>query len=179
MMQSLKAGSIVKIVSYKHDGSIHRLWQENTILSVENEQIIGVNDATVVIEKDGNQWLTEEPGVFYFSKKWWFNVIGLLRRDEIYYYCNLSSPFVFQQNTIKYIDYDLDIKVYPDFTYRILDYADYERHKKQMNYPQDLNYILQQSIDQLIEMINQKQDPFSPQRTWDLYEQYLNMHEIE
>lgn len=174
-LQSLNTGSIVKIASYKHDGTIHRIWQENTILSAKDNQIIGVNDETMVIENDGRQWLTKDPGVFYFSKEWWFNIIGLLQGDDVYYYCNLSSPFVYRHKTIKYIDYDLDIKVYPDLTYRIVDHADYERHKKQMNYPRDLTYILQQSIDELVERIEQKREPFSPNSTRELYEQYLNM----
>ena len=49
----------------------------------------------------------------------------------IYYYCNLSSPFVCDEEALKYIDYDLDIKVYPNGKYHLLDEDEYEQHMKQ------------------------------------------------
>jgi len=177
VVKNLSVGSQVKIESYKHNGTIHRIWQNNTILQVTSEQVIGVNEATLVIEREGKEWITEEPGVFYFSKKWWFNVIGLLQEDDVYYYCNLSSPFVYENKTVKYIDYDLDIIVYPDMTYHLVDVAEFHQNKKQMNYPRDLQYILDEATDQVIQLIEQREEPFSIGKTKYWYEQFLNVHQ--
>ena len=87
----------------------------------------------MVTESDGRTWVTREPAICYFHAKQWFNVIGMLREDGIYYYCNISSPFALDDEAIKYIDYDLDVKVFPDMTYHILDEDEYADHKKAMN----------------------------------------------
>lgn len=175
VLQRMNEISQVKITSYKHDGTVHRIWTDNTILYKTNEQIIGVNDATRVIESDGTEWITKEPGVFYFSKKWWFNVIGLIRGNKVYYYCNLSSPFVYQHETIKYIDYDLDIIVYPDMSYHIVDVPEFHLNQKKMNYPHDLKYILDEAINEIILLIKRQMEPFSVKMTKDWYERFLNI----
>ena len=61
--------------------------------------------------------------------------------DGIYYYCNLSSPFACDEEALKYIDYDLDIKVYPNGKYHLLDEDEYEQHMNQMNYPRYRYYF--------------------------------------
>ena len=42
---------------------------------------------------------------------------------------------------LKYIDYDLDVKVFPDMTYTILDEDEFEEHKKEMDYPEVIDTI--------------------------------------
>ena len=86
----------------------------------------------------------------------------MLREDGVYYYCNLSSPFVFDNNAIKYIDYDLDIKVFPDMSYTLLDEDEYELHRKEMSYPDVIDKILKRNVDKLISWIQQKEDHLHP-----------------
>ena len=74
---------------------------------------------------------------------------------------------------LKYIDYDLDVKVYPDMTYEILDIDEYNEHKKVMNYPDVLDKILHNHIDYLIKWIRQGKGPFSPDFVDNWYERYL------
>src|SRR5699024_12801143 len=75
--------------------------------------VIGANDKTVVTEGDGRSWITREPAICYFHVERWFNIIGMLKTDGIHYYCNISSPFLYEEKALKYIDYDLDLKVFP------------------------------------------------------------------
>src|SRR5690625_4222271 len=114
-------GTDIQIHSYKHDGKLHRIWERNLILKSTETIVIGANDKTQVTESDGRAWITREPAIFYFHADYWFNVIGMLRRDGIHYYCNISSPFVYDQEALKYIDYDLDVRIYPDMTFELLD----------------------------------------------------------
>jgi len=172
-MNNLEKGSFVRIESYKHNGTIHRIWKKNMILNASNTHMIGVNDHTKVIEKDGSSWVTKEPAVFYFARNWWFNIIGLLRQDGVHYYCNMSSPYIFQDQAIKYIDYDLDMKVYPDMSYHILDRVEFHLNKKRMNYPRDLDNILYDQLDHLVSLIQKRKEPFSFSDVEHWYEQYL------
>lgn len=80
----------------------------------------------LVIESDGRIWIICELVIVYFYLEYWFNVICMFREDGIYYYCNLLLLFVCDEEVLKYIDYDLDIKVYLNGKYYLLDEDEYE-----------------------------------------------------
>ncbi|MFC4388835.1 DUF402 domain-containing protein [Gracilibacillus marinus] len=172
-MDGLEPGKTIQIQSYKHNGQLHRVWDTTTVLKGSNNRVIGANDKTLVTESDGRTWITREPAICFFHVKYWFNVIGMLRDDGIYYYCNISSPFVFEDGAVKYIDYDLDVKVFPDMTFTLLDEDEYELHKEQMNYPKVLDKILRNNLEHLIHWIRQRKGPFSPEFVDQWYEYFL------
>ncbi|MDC3413424.1 DUF402 domain-containing protein [Aquibacillus sp. 3ASR75-11] len=166
-------GMQMEIQSYKHNGQLHRVWESSTVLKGNRNIVIGANDKTLVTESDGRTWLTREPAICYFHSMLWFNIIGMLRHDGIYYYCNISSPFVYDSEALKYIDYDLDVKVFPDMTFTLLDEDEYQQHSIEMNYPKVLDQILRNNIDVLIRWIRQRKGPFSPEFIDQWYERYL------
>ena len=166
-------GEVIQIQSYKHNGHIHRIWEDTTVLKATQNMIIVANDRVRVTESDGRSWITREPAVCYFHSQLWFNVIGMIREDGVYYYCNLSSPFVYEHEASKYIGYDLVNKVYPDMTFQLLDEDEYERHRKEMNYPDAIDRILQRNVNDLISMIRQQKGPFSAEFIDSWYERYL------
>ncbi|KIO68172.1 hypothetical protein B4166_2203 [Caldibacillus thermoamylovorans] len=166
-------GETIQIHSYKHNGHIHRIWEETTVLKGTNTVVIGGNDRTMVTESDGRTWITREPAICYYHSQFWFNILGMLREDGIHYYCNLSSPFVFDDEALKYIDYDLDIKVFPDMTYVLLDEDEYEEHRKLMGYPDVIDKILKANMEKLIDWIRQKKGPFAPDFVDQWYERFL------
>ncbi|WP_252504142.1 DUF402 domain-containing protein [Sporosarcina sp. Marseille-Q4943] len=157
-----KEGETIQVHSYKHDGNIHRVWQETTVLKGTRNIVIGANERTLVTEADGRTWLTREPSICYFHAEHWFNIICMLREDGVYYYVNMSSPFVYDNHSLKYIDYDLDVKVFPDMSYLILDEDEYDDHKKKMNYPEVIDQILKRNLDKLLLWIKQRKGPFAP-----------------
>ena len=167
-------GETIQIHSYKHNGRIHRVWQETTVLKGTNNIVIGANERTMVTESDGRTWLTREPSICYFHAEHWFNIICMLRDDGVYYYCNVSSPFVYSNGSLKYIDYDLDVKVFPDMSYTLLDEDEYEEHKRQMGYPEVIDQILHRNVDKLIGWIKQRRGPFAP----DFIEVWTNRYQF-
>ncbi len=168
-------GDCIQIHSYKHNGKIHRIWEETTVLKGTKNIVIGANDRTTVTESDGRTWITREPAICYFHSKYWFNIIGMLRSHGVYYYCNLSSPFVYDGEALKYIDYDLDIKVFPDMTYVLLDEDEYEEHRRQMGYPDVIDKILKKNIENLIDWICQRKGPFAPDFIDFWYDEFLSI----
>jgi uncharacterized protein len=170
-----KSGDLVQIHSYKHNGKVHRAWKEVIIIEATDDYIVAANNRTKVIESDGRSWYTREPAICYFVRDHWFNVIGMFRKDGLYFYCNLSSPYLFEEDTIKYVDYDLDIKVFPNFSYKILDRDEYETHRKKMKYPQAVEEIVEKEMQVLIQFIQQRKGPFQPGFMEKYYRQYKNM----
>ena len=44
-------GEIIQIHSYKHNGRIHRVWQETMVLKATKNIVIGANERTLVIDQ--------------------------------------------------------------------------------------------------------------------------------
>lgn len=174
-MRLPKEGDFITIQSYKHDGSLHRTWRDTMVLKTTENALIGVNDHTLVTENDGRRWVTREPAIVYFHKKYWFNIIAMIRETGVSYYCNLASPYILDPEALKYIDYDLDVKVFADGEKRLLDVDEYEQHKAQMNYPTDIDYILKENVKILVEWINENKGPFSSSYINIWYKLYLEL----
>ena len=113
--------------------------------------------------------------MLYFFKNSWFNIIGQYKENGIYYYCNIASPFIIEENTIKYIDYDLDLRVFPDGSFKVLDRGEYKYHKGMMNYSDDLDKILKKELTTLIELVREKSGAFEPGTVEKYYEIYKKM----
>ena len=109
---------------------------------------------THLTESDGRRWVTREPAIVYFHKKYWFNIIAMIRDNGVSYYCNLASPYMMDTEALKYIDYDLDVKVFADGEKRLLDVDEYEVHKKEMQYSADMDFILKENVKILVDWIN-------------------------
>ena len=174
-MKLPKEGDFITIQSYKHDGSLHRTWRDTMVLKTTENAIIGVNDHTLVTESDGRRWVTREPAIVYFHKKYWFNIIAMIRDNGISYYCNMASPYYLDEEALKYIDYDLDVKVFTDGEKRLLDVEEYERHKRKMKYSSDLDYILKEHVKILVDWINKGRGPFSEAYVNIWYKRYIEL----
>ena len=176
-MDELIVGKKYCIHSYKHDGTIHRSWDEALLLEIHEDYLIFGNDRTLVQESDGRTWKTKEPAVIYFYKKRWFNIISQNKSDGIYYYCNMASPYIIEDNTIKYIDYDLDLRVFADDSYKVLDKSEYKYHKDKMHYPEEIDRILNEELKELITMAKKKNGPFNKEIIQKYYEKYKILKE--
>ncbi|MFS8651395.1 MAG: DUF402 domain-containing protein [Caldibacillus sp.] len=172
MLGEARPFDTIEIQSVKHNGQIHRIWKRTTVLFRSNDLIIGANERTEVIEANGKVRKTTEPAICFFYSRYWFNIIGLIKEGEVFYYCNLSSPFSLDGRILKYIDYDLDILVYPDRSFQIIDQDEYEKNKKLMNYPEKVDLILKQHVEMLVEWIQQKRGPFAPSVIHQWYERF-------
>lgn len=159
--ENVKIGDSVYVQSYKHDGSLHRTWAKALVIDIFEHCVVAVTDHTWVVESDGRKWLTKEPAICFFYDNRWFNVISMVRKTGIYYYCNLASPSLYDGESIKNIDYDLDVKVFPDDSYIILDENEYAYHAELMKYPDNIKKIIDDEMKDLLKMIENKQDPFN------------------
>ena len=174
-MYVFKIKDNIQIISYKHDKSLHRVWDTGMLIDADKGYLVIANEKTQVLESTGKIWFTKEPAICFFYKKYWFNIIAMLKKDGIHYYCNIGSPYVLDEEGIKYIDYDLDLKEFPNKKYRILDRYEFKKHSEEMNYSKDLIKVLESELDTLIEMVKEEKDPFNDEcvmRYYNLYRKY-------
>jgi hypothetical protein len=174
-MEKICIGDKLQIQCYKHNGKIHRAWSEAVVLDFKKDYIVFGNNKTQVTEAEGNIWRTKEPAIMYFFKDKWFNVIAQLKKDGIYYYCNIASPFIIEEETIKYIDYDLDLRVFPSGDYKILDRSEYKYHKRIMNYSEELDLVINNALKELIDIYNEKHIVFDKNNNYKYYNEYNNV----
>lgn len=174
-MKNPREGQYITVKSYKHDGSLHRVWRDSMVLKTSDQSIIACNDHTLVIESDGRRWVTREPALLYFHKHYWFNIVTMIRQKGTSYYCNLASPYVLDEEALKYIDYDLDIKVFPDGEKRLLDVDEYKDHRAQMSYSPEIDAILKANVEELVRWINEGKGPFSTEYVDLWYERYCQL----
>ena len=174
-MKNMCIGDKLQIQCYKHNKKVHRSWSEAIVLDIKKDYIVFGNNKTLVIKSEGTTWRTKEPAIMYFFKNKWFNIIAQMKKDGIYYYCNIASPFIIEENTIKYIDYDLDLRIFPKGEYKILDKLEYQYHKAKMNYSDDLDMVVNSALDELIEEYKSGAIMFSEQKNREYLEIYLNL----
>lgn len=166
------------IHSYKHNGYIHREWDEAILLDDCGEYLVFGNNKTRVLESDGRSWRTKEPAIMFFYKSKWYNVISQLKSDGIYYYCNMASPFIIEDGAIKYIDYDLDLRVFPDGAFKVLDRGEYKYNRKKMHYSNSIDTILKKDLSELIDLVREKKLPFDS-KTIEYYYDIYNKVKLE
>lgn len=159
-METVKIGDSIFIESYKHDGNVHRIWSKALVIDIFDHCYVVVTDKSYVIESDQRRWLTKEPAICFYYDNRWFNVIAMVRKNGIYYYCNIASPSLYDGEALKNIDYDLDLKVYPDYSYTVLDENEYADHARIMAYPPELMAIIEMELRNLILTVERRERPF-------------------
>lgn len=97
---------------------------------------------------------------FYWLDRW-YNVFRFAKPDGQLrsFYCNVNIPPKFADGILSYVDLDLDILVEPDFSYRIVDWEDFENNVAY--YSEDVQINARKAVDELITLIETKQFPFS------------------
>ena len=168
-----QANSDVVIQAYKHDGSLHRSWYMGHVLEADQDHFVIITNKSWVVEENGRRWYTREPAIGYFYTRRWFNVIAMIRDDGIYYYVNLASPALYDGEAVKYIDYDIDYKIYEDDLVLTMDLDEYRTHRRQMHYPDSIDRIIHAEMDRVMAELKNNITPFKREYVENHFQQYL------
>lgn len=150
------------INSRKFDGKIHRSWKADLI--EQNDSFltfVGVFDQEVNHPLLGVIRRYTVSYEFYWLDRW-YNIFrfhepgGELRN----FYCNISQPPVLSKNFLDYIDFDIDLLVCKNFSYKILDMEEFEENKKIFEYPAELVGKIHASVTEIEFMIEKRLFPF-------------------
>lgn len=169
--------------SFKHDGSSHRLWSFLYFIKEDHEYYYLCAYRAKVIEEDGREWRAPEGALYILSKKHFFNVIVMFKKDnEIEYYVNLASPSKrINENEYAFIDYDLDLKRSSNKQVKELDWGEYGSNSKKYSYSKELKFVIESTLKELKEAILKEEPPFNDKENKKLYDNfmdYLKNHEF-
>ena len=155
-------GQQITINSRKYDLSIRRTW---------TCKLIERNDPLIVVVGEFDRDV-EHPGLgsirrgtvsyeYYWLDRW-YNIFRFHEPDGALrnYYCNVAMPPTFAHGVLDYVDLDIDIVVWPDNNYEVVDRDDFERNVLKYGYPDEIKQKAEQSIDEMIRMIERCEFPF-------------------
>ena len=152
----------VTINSRKFDGKIHKSWKAELIS--ETDELLtfeGVFESEVkhpllgVIRRGTVSYE-------YYWKNDWFNVFRFHESegDLRNFYCNINLPPKFENGVLDYIDLDIDVLVWKDFSHQIIDLDEFDAHALKYNYSNELRRQVELTLQKLLLMIDRKQFPF-------------------
>jgi protein associated with RNAse G/E len=158
----LKKNPIVTINSRKYDGKLHRSWKAELI----NKDISPFE----FVGKFENEIFHPHLGVirrgtisyeFYWLERW-YNVFRFHEPDGNLrnFYCNINMPPKFENDILDYVDLDIDIVVWKDFSREILDTDEFEINSHRYAYSDDVREKVRDGLNELISMIDKRIFPF-------------------
>lgn len=154
----------IAIHAYKFNGWLYRTWEFPTVIEETDEYICVSSKGSKVITADKKKSDVFHhskilvPTIWYFYKKKWFNIIVFVKNKRTEFYVNIASPYVFEEQTLKYIDFDLDFKIVGhELNYiKELDENEFNLHKEKFNYPSNLIKKINEAEKEVVEMFNNK-----------------------
>lgn len=154
--------NLITINSRKFDGEIHRSWKAELIEETEDLYIfVGVFDMEVKHSKLGVIRRNTVSYEYYWKNKW-FNIFrfhepeGNLRN----FYCNINQPPTLKNGVLDYIDLDIDVLVWQDFSFEILDMDEFEENILKYKYSDQLQKKAHSSLAEIIDLIEKRNFPF-------------------
>lgn len=153
----------ITINSRKFDGEIRRSWKAD-LIERKNSLLLFVGEFEQEI-KHPNLGVIRR-GTVSYEYYWldrWYNIFrfhepnGDLRN----FYCNINKPPIFENNVLDYIDLDIDILVWTDFSYEVLDVDEFEENAECFQYTEVLTEKVEKTCLELSKMIELREFPFS------------------
>ena len=159
----------ITVNSRKYDGIIRRTWNCELIEQNGNALIfVGVFDHDVSHSDLGDIAAGTISYEYYWLDRW-YNIFCFHEPDGAFrnYYCNINMPPVFNGGILDYVDLDIDVVVWPDGKYQILDEIDYERHADLYSYSSHVKKNVDSALAEILELIEKGLLP----RTQEIVEQ--------
>ncbi len=158
----MKLETEVTINSRKFDKSIHRSWKAKLIgTNSDFLKFVGVFDEEINHPHLG----VIRRGTVSYEYYWlnrWYNIFefhepsGDLRN----FYCNINLPPVFENNVLDYVDLDIDVLVWKDFSYQVLDLDDFEENSVKFSYSDEIIKNALLNVEKIKNKINDRKFPF-------------------
>ncbi len=151
----MNIGKKVMVHGYKKNGWLYRVWEFPIIIDQTDDYLCLAKKNTVVITSEKNskrnfKSKSEKDAFWFFPKDKWFNILVTVNTDKsLSFYINIASPYIFEEEAVKYIDFDLDIKIYPTKEYKLLDENEFLLHKEEFKYGNKLSRIIEEQAAML------------------------------
>jgi protein associated with RNAse G/E len=159
----------IEIQVWKHDGRAH--WRHPSTLTREDDgfMMTFTPEGTPFTNLKGAGHAQESWTSYYWPDRW-YNVVQFTANDEhpAGWYCNVAAPPTLVDGVLSYVDYELDLMVYPaadGMTWELLDEDEFEEACERCRYDEALIARCRAAVDELIAMIEAREYPFDQLQT--------------
>lgn len=154
---------IVTVNALKYDRSLRRSWkcelveEAGDLLTFVGEFELDVDHQRLGLIRCGT--ISYE----YYWRDRWYNIFrfhgpgGELRN----FYCNVGMPPNFEKNVLEYVDLDIDILVWEDLSFEVLDLDEFEENAVRYGYSDSLRQMADRSLNELKALIDRREFPFN------------------
>lgn len=143
---------LITITSRNYDGSIRRSWQCRFI---ERDRSMLLLEGVFDEEVDHAELGVIRRGTISYEYYWldrWYNILRFHepRGEFRNFYCNISMPPRLQDGFLDYVDLDIDIVIWPDGRFKVLDELEFQMNAA---FPQEVKTTALETADFLVSMI--------------------------
>lgn len=157
---NIKINKKIMVHAYKRNGWLYRVWEFPEVLESNDKFTVVslVNSKVITNEKFSKRNFVSKNSKnsfwFFFPDKW-YNIIATITpsvnggQNTISYYVNIASPFIYEEEAIKYFDFDLDIKMKNTSAtiYKVLDTDEYDENKQYYHYEPEVKKNCEEVLD--------------------------------
>ena len=154
----------MRIVATNYDGSPH--WSHPArLLHADDAIVITATSAGLAIERVAGPFTSPFNTRAHYWPDRYFNVIRLEEpgRGLTGYYCNIAAPLPFDGENVRYIDLQLDVRVYVSadgaLTWALLDEDEFEAATVQYGYDEALVGRCRAAVAQIVAMVEAREFP--------------------
>lgn len=161
----MKLNHKLAVHAYKFDGSLYRTFEFPRVI-FENDKylILDLQNCRIISQAKNKKFYhshSKKDSLWVIFKDEWYNLfININDKNKIIYYFNVATPYVFEEDAIKYIDLDLDVRVIDANSQieiiKVLDEKEFDTHSREMLYPKKLIDKANEVKDEIIQMLQNK-----------------------
>jgi len=143
----MKLNHKLAVHAYKFNGCLYRTFEFPRVI-YENDKylILDLSNCRIISQARNQKFYhsySKKDSLWVIFKDQWYNLFVTINdSNKIIYYFNVATPYIFEEDAIKYIDLDLDIRVVDVNSQieliKVLDQKEFELHANQMLYPKKL-----------------------------------------
>jgi protein associated with RNAse G/E len=110
----------------------------------------------------GDKHTTQRASDMFFWRERWYNIFvnrepgGVLQ----YFYCNVGLPPVIRDTTLSFVDLDLDVEIYPDGSFRVVDGDEFRANSVELGYPPDVRRAACEAVLDIVILLRARRPPF-------------------
>ena len=150
------------------DGSPH--WEHPALLvREESGLLVTQTGAGLEIATTRGPWNSPFDTRGHYWPDRWFNVIrledpgpsGSGRLNG--FYCNIATPVQFDGENLRYVDLQLDVRVYAEgdpLRYELLDEDEFEAARERFQYAEELVWCCRRAVEEVIALVEAREFPF-------------------
>jgi protein associated with RNAse G/E len=150
--------------STKYDGSLHYRYAVEPLHRSETELITLCMPGTPVQSYRG-QWTTSKTILSFFwkSRPWVLHVRWQNDWEPEFLYVDITTATSWDEQTVRYIDLDLDVILrHQTAEVELDDQDEFETHARQWNYPSALVKTCWSAVEDVRRMLQTQTHPFTP-----------------